>query len=97
ELLREGVGQINELAEQAKPVKFDDKSTVCNPARVEARELANMTEVARATIQSAANRTESRGAHALDDHPERDDANWLKHTLWHSADNRLEYKPVHMK
>jgi succinate dehydrogenase / fumarate reductase flavoprotein subunit len=97
ELLKEGVGQINELAEQAKHVKFDDKSNVFNTARVEALELANMTEVARATIQSAANRTESRGAHALNDHPERDDVNWLKHTLWHSADNRLEYKPVHMK
>ena len=55
-----------------------------NTARVEALELANMTEVARATIKSAANRTESRGAHALDDHPTRDDENWLKHTLWYS-------------
>ena len=97
ELLNEGVGQIDELAEQAKHVKFDDKSKVFNTARVEALELANMTEVARATIKSAANRHESRGAHALDDYPERDDVNWLKHTLWHSADGRLEYKPVHMK
>ena len=56
-----------------------------------------MIEVARATIKSAANRHESRGAHALNDHPERDDENWLKHTLWHSSDGRLEYKPVHMK
>ncbi len=52
-----------------------------NTARVEALEMANMTEVARATIKSAAARTESRGAHALDDHPTRDDENWLKHTL----------------
>ncbi|MNJ76507.1 Succinate dehydrogenase flavoprotein subunit [compost metagenome] len=68
-----------------------------NTARVEALELANMTEVARATIKSAAARTESRGAHALDDHPTRDDENWLKHTLWYSEGSRLDYKPVQMK
>ncbi len=96
-LLNEGVGQIDELAEQVKHINFKDKSKVFNTARVEALEVENMIEVARATIKSAANRTESRGAHALDDHPERDDENWLKHTLWHSSDGRLEYKPVHMK
>ena len=97
ELLNEGVGQIDELAEQVKHINFKDKSKVFNTARVEALEVENMIEVARATIKSAANRTESRGAHALNDHPERDDENWLKHTLWHSSDGRLEYKPVHMK
>ena len=96
-LLNEGVGQIDELAEQVKRISFKDKSKVFNTARVEALEVENMIEVARATIKSAANRTESRGAHALNDHPERDDENWLKHTLWHSSDGRLEYKPVHMK
>ncbi|MCK9509925.1 MAG: succinate dehydrogenase flavoprotein subunit [Pigmentiphaga sp.] len=97
DLLNEGVGQIDALAEQANEIYFKDKSKVFNTARVEALELANMTEVARATITSAANRTESRGAHALDDHPERDDENWLKHTLWFSEGSRLEYKPVQMK
>ena len=56
-----------------------------------------MKEVALATTKSAANRTESRGAHALDDHPERDDDNWLLHTMWFSENRRLEYKPVQMK
>ncbi|MCD0502628.1 succinate dehydrogenase flavoprotein subunit [Bordetella petrii] len=97
ELLNEGVGQIEDLAKQAEHVYFKDKSKVFNTARVEALELANMTEVARATIKSAANRTESRGAHALDDHPSRDDENWLKHTLWYSEGSRLDYKPVQMK
>lgn len=97
ELLREGVGQIEEISKQADHIFFKDKSKVFNTARVEALELANMTEVARATINSAANRTESRGAHALNDHPERDDENWLKHTLFYSEGSRLEYKPVQLK
>lgn len=97
DLLNEGVTQIEDLAKQADHIYFKDKSKVFNTARVEALELANMTEVARATIKSAANRTESRGAHALDDHPTRDDENWLKHTLWYSEGSRLDYKPVQMK
>ena len=97
DLLNEGVAQIEELAKQADHIAFKDKSKVFNTARIEALELANMTEVARATIKSAANRTESRGAHALDDHPERDDENWLKHTLWFSEGSRLDYKPVNLK
>ncbi|WP_447918486.1 succinate dehydrogenase flavoprotein subunit [Achromobacter aegrifaciens] len=97
ELLNEGVTQIEDLAKQADNIYFKDKSKVFNTARVEALEMANMTEVARATIKSAANRTESRGAHALDDHPTRDDENWLKHTLWYSEGSRLDYKPVQMK
>lgn len=97
ELLNEGVSQIEDLAKQADSIYFKDKSKVFNTARVEALELANMTEVARATIKSAAARTESRGAHALDDHPTRDDENWLKHTLWYSEGSRLDYKPVQMK
>ena len=97
ELLNEGVTQIEDLAKQADSIYFKDKSKVFNTARVEALEMANMTEVARATIKSAAARTESRGAHALDDHPTRDDENWLKHTLWYSEGSRLDYKPVQMK
>jgi succinate dehydrogenase / fumarate reductase flavoprotein subunit len=97
ELLNKGVESIEGLAEQVKHVHFKDKSKVFNTARVEALELENMIEVARATIKSAANRTESRGAHALNDHPERDDENWLRHTLWYSEGGRLDYKPVQMK
>lgn len=96
-LLTEGVAQIEELAEQAKHIYFKDKSKVFNMARQEALEIENMIEVARATIKSAANRDESRGAHALNDFPERDDVNWLKHTLWYAEDGRLDYKPVQMK
>ncbi len=97
DLLNKGVAKIDEIAEQAKNIYFKDKSKVFNMARQEALKIENMIEVARATIKSASQRTESRGAHALNDYPERDDVNWTKHTLWYSDDGRLEYKPVQMK
>ena len=75
-----------------------------NTARVEALEVENLIEVARATMVSAASRHESRGAHTVDDygdtpaHPNgRNDAEWLRHTLWYSQGDRVEYKPVQMK
>ena len=80
------------------------ETMVFNTARIEALELDNLIEVAKATIVSANARTESRGAHVRDDAldvPEtpngRDDKNWLKHSLWYRDGNRLDYKPVQMK
>jgi succinate dehydrogenase / fumarate reductase flavoprotein subunit len=93
-LLDEGVAMIAELDERRKHVSFKDKSKVFNTARVEALELDNLIETAKATMYSAAARHESRGAHAHSDYPQRDDEQWMKHTLWFSEGNRLDYKPV---
>jgi succinate dehydrogenase / fumarate reductase flavoprotein subunit len=97
ELLSEGVQQIMALAERAANVHMNDKSKVFNTARVEALELDNLVETAKATIVSAEARKESRGAHAHRDFPIRDDVNWIKHTLYFSEGNRLDYKQVSMK
>ncbi len=97
ELLQEGVGQIGEVAARVADIHLKDKSQVFNTARVEALEVENLIEVAQATMVSAAARQESRGAHSHRDFPERDDVNWLKHTLWYSEGNRLAYRGVQMK
>lgn len=96
-ILKEGVEKVLALVERAKHTEIGDKSMVWNTARLEALELDNLMEVAKATMISAEARKESRGAHASDDHPERNDEVWMKHTLFYSADNSLAYKPVHTK
>ncbi|MDT8364425.1 MAG: succinate dehydrogenase flavoprotein subunit [Nitrosomonas sp.] len=97
DLLAQGVSKINETAQQVRQTEIRDKSRIFNTARVEALELDNLIEVAIATMISAQARLESRGAHARDDFPERDDHNWLKHTLFFSQDQRLDYKPVRLR
>lgn len=97
ELMDEGVRQMAKLTERAKHLWVKDKSGIFNTARIEALEVANLIETANATMISAAARKESRGAHSHDDHQQRDDENWMKHTLWYSEGNRLDYKPVQLK
>ncbi|MBP6344808.1 succinate dehydrogenase flavoprotein subunit [Neisseriaceae bacterium CLB008] len=96
-LLAEGVEGIKALAKRVAKTEIKDKSQVWNTARMEALEVDNLIEVAVATLVSAEARKESRGAHASDDHPERDDANWMKHTFYYPETGTLSYKPVHTK
>ena len=95
--LIEGVKKMKVIADRASRTFISDKSKVFNTARVEALELDNLVETAMATIVSAEARKESRGAQARADFPERDDKNWMKHTLWYKENNRLSYKPVKLK
>jgi succinate dehydrogenase / fumarate reductase flavoprotein subunit len=97
ELLSEGVRMVMQLEERVQRSAIADKSRTFNTARIEALELDNLIETAKATIVSAEARRESRGAQARSDYPDRDDANWLKHTLWYREGNRLDYKPVNLK
>jgi len=103
----EGVTKIAALRERVAGVTLQDKSKVFNTARIEALEVDNLIEVAQATMVSAAARKECRGAHTVYDYEKpaddataplgRNDAEWMKHTLWHSASNSLTYKPVNLK
>ena len=105
--LDEGVVKVKAIAERARAMHLADKSNVFNTARVEALEVDNLMECALATMSSAAARHECRGAHSVADYERpvddadcpngRNDAEWLKHTLWFSEGNRLDYKPVKLK
>ena len=97
DMLSAGVEKVKAMAERATRTGIKDKSKVFNTARIEALELDNLIETARATMVSALARQESRGAHDRADFPKRDDVSWLKHTLWYREGDRLDYKPVHLK
>jgi len=96
-VLEEGVHKLQELEGRLADVRLTDHSRCFNTARIEALELENLMDVALATIMSARARQESRGAHSRIDFPERDDVNWLRHSLYHRSSRSVDYKPVRMK
>ena len=97
DFMQEGVKKLADLRERIAKVSFEDKSDTFNTARIEALELQNLLEVAEATAIPAEVRTESRGAHAREDFQERDDANWLCHSLYFPEGKRVTKRNVNFK
>lgn len=91
-----GFKKLEDLRQRLQHAAIKDKSKYFNTSRIEALELDNLMETALATAVSANDRTESRGAHARYDFPERDDKNWLKHSIYF-ADGQTAYRPINMK
>jgi succinate dehydrogenase / fumarate reductase flavoprotein subunit len=94
EFMEKGVSELEEIRNKAENIYLSDKSVAFNTSRVEALELQNLVEVAEATAISALHRNESRGAHARDDFPERDDENWLCHSVFDPNDKSLSKRVV---
>ena len=99
ETLQRGVDEMRGIVDRFDDVRVDDRNLIWNTDLVETLELENLLAQAQTIVHSALNRTESRGAHARDDFEERDDENWMKHTLTWTDDRQdvtIDYRPVHM-
>ena len=97
EFMRDGINKLAELRGRIENVHLQDKSQVYNTARLEALELHNLFEVAEATAITAEERKESRGAHAREDFQERDDENWLCHSVYFPGDKRVGKRDVNFE
>ena len=99
EVLAEGIAELKKTHASLAELRVTDRSLIWNTDLIETLELENLMLNATATIESAANRLESRGAHAREDYPDRDDGNWMKHTLaWVDSAGKVSfgYRPVHL-
>jgi succinate dehydrogenase / fumarate reductase flavoprotein subunit len=97
DLMEEGIKKLHDSREEVENMFLPDKSAVFNTARIEALEMQNLFEVAEATAVVANERKESRGAHARDDYPDRDDENWLKHSVYFSETKKVIKREVNNK
>ena len=96
DLMLQGIRELEKSRDLVYEVFLGDKSALFNTARIEALELQNLFEVAEATAITANERKESRGAHARDDYPDRDDENWLKHSIYFSTDKSVSKRDVNL-
>jgi len=97
EVMAEGVEKLQALRSRIEGARLRDHSKTFNTARIEALELDNLMDVGMATLCSALAREESRGAHSRIDFPKRNDADWMKHSLYHREGDRMDFKPVRTK
>ena len=99
ESLQQGLNRVEQIYAQRGDIGIQDRSLICNTDLVETLEFDNLIQQAVVTVAGAVNRPESRGAHAREDYPNRDDANWMKHTLaWFddaTGKVTIDYRPVH--